>query len=119
MDSVRADDPLCLNRVSSHDGATLCDAGHRCVPLQLDAAFFRAFDHFLMQNGSPHTHAAFAGEFCCRRSSAIDKAHAPKNLPVAGLYVDAKFAKRRKRAGQEPFAARFVDRRLRAIGNDY
>jgi hypothetical protein len=61
-----------------------------------------------MQNGSPDAHGALVCEFRFGQDCPVGEANASKDLPLAGLNMDAQFAERRECARQKPFATRFI-----------
>jgi hypothetical protein len=114
-DAIWTNDPLGVYSPSSYECAGVKESSYRAVPQQIYSAVLCALGHLLMEKSSPHADAALSKEPCLRIGRSINEPEPTEDLSVASMNCDAEFAKRDQRIWQEPFTARLVDRRLRAV----
>jgi len=84
-----------------------------------DARVCRARDENLMQNRAPYSERASIPEASFRYRAVRDEAESSQCDRITCADVNTQFSKGGYTIGQEPLAARFVERRLPRIGNSY
>ena len=94
---------------------SVVDSGHARAPEKLDAQFFGAIDHRLMQVDAPHRNAGFPAKVGRNPAAVANETNAAKRERVFRIELDSQATECAERVRHEPFAAGFVDGRLRSV----
>ena len=116
--TVRADHPSAAHSLSADSDRTGIERVHRRRPSHCDTVRQRALNEQLMQYRAPNTQTMPLRKAGRGRGSVFQETDAVKWEAVADGRDDAEEGERRHCVGHEAFATSFIDRRLRAIGDD-
>ena len=119
MESIRADDPVGRKMFSARENALFRNSRNWCSPKNRHAGKFRGANQLAMQFDSPHAEARGPAKFRLRHRLAFYETYSTERPAGGPIQRDAEPLQRCESFRQNSFAARFIARRISAIGNGH
>jgi hypothetical protein len=120
MASIRTYDPLGADFIpASHQYTISIKPGHRGPPEERHSDIGGLLDQFLVQSFTADSNPRLERKIRAHRGPAVLEADSSKLPAIFLLKHDSKFEQSRNSVRQQPFAARFGDRRLQGIRDNH